>query len=390
MLLPGEFPPDLRVENEAMALAKAGHEVSIACLTRKELPSDECFKSKVIIKRFKIPTLRYKFGVAALTLPFYFNFWRSELNKLLLKNKYDAIHVHDLPLAQIGFEVSKKLNAKFVLDLHENWPGLLKISEHTQSFVGKILSHDQQWRKYEKRMCNLADRIIVVVEEAQKRLENLGIEHSKITVVSNTLNIESFDKLPKYIANKGNKNNFNIFYGGGINKHRGIQIVLQGIALLNDQFSDFNFDIVGAGKYLEKLIRLSDSLNISNKINFYGYRPFGEMVAILQKADVALIPHLKSEHTDTTIPHKIFQYIYAGIPILSSDCNPLRRIIEETHSGIIYKNDSPKDFAEKLLQLKNLISLGEFDPEFGRTFIVNKYNWGKDAQKLIKLYSEFD
>ncbi|HNQ59544.1 MAG TPA: glycosyltransferase family 4 protein [Bacteroidales bacterium] len=390
MLLPGEFPPDIRVENEAMALAKAGHEISIACLTRKELPSDEFFKGKVIIKRFKIPALRYKSSIATLTLPFYFNFWRNELNKLLLKNKYDAIHVHDLPLAQIGFEVSKKLNAKFVLDLHENWPGLLKISEHTQSFVGKIFSHDQQWRNYEKRMCNLADKVIVVVEEAQKRLENLGIEHNKITVVSNTLNIESFDKLPKYKVNTSNTNNFNIFYGGGINKHRGIQIVIRGIALLNDHFSDFNFDIVGDGKYLEKLIKLSVTLNISSRIKFYGYLPFGEMLAILQNANVAVIPHLKSEHTDTTIPHKIFQYIYAGIPILSSDCNPLRRIIEETHSGIIYKNDSPTDFAENLIELKNLISLGKFNPEYGRTFIVNKYNWDKDAQKLIQLYSEFD
>jgi len=206
----------------------------------------------------------------------------------------------------------------------------------------------------------------------------------------NIENIESFDKLPKYKVNTSNTNNFNIFYGGGINKHRGIQIVIRGIALLNDHFSDFNFDIVGDGKYLEKLIKLSVTLNISSRIKFYGYLPFGEMLAILQNANVAVIPHLKSEHTDTTIPHKIFQYIYAGIPILSSDCNPLRRIIEETHSGIIYKNDSPTDFAENLIELKNLISLGKFNPEYGRTFIVNKYNWDKDAQKLIQLYSEFD
>ena len=35
MILDLEFPPDLRVENEIEALIDAGHEIHLACFTRK-------------------------------------------------------------------------------------------------------------------------------------------------------------------------------------------------------------------------------------------------------------------------------------------------------------------------------------------------------------------
>lgn len=36
MLLPGNFPPDLRVENEIKALVNAGHKIILVCQTTNE------------------------------------------------------------------------------------------------------------------------------------------------------------------------------------------------------------------------------------------------------------------------------------------------------------------------------------------------------------------
>ena len=38
MILETEFPPDVRVENEMLALSEAGHEVHLACFTHKNRP----------------------------------------------------------------------------------------------------------------------------------------------------------------------------------------------------------------------------------------------------------------------------------------------------------------------------------------------------------------
>ena len=84
--------------------------------------------------------------------------------------------------------------------------------------------------------------------------------------------------------------------------------------------------------------------------------PFKEMTNYMLQADAAIIPHLKNDFTDTTIPHKLFQYMYAGLPVLSSDCLPLKRIIEETKSGSIFPSDDHQSLAkliEKLYEERN-------------------------------------
>jgi hypothetical protein len=65
------------------------------------------------------------------------------------------------------------------------------------------------------------------------------------------------------------------------------------------------------------------------------------MIELLSKSDAAIIPHLRTENNDATYPHKLFQYMYLEIPVISSDCVPLKRILSEAEAGFIYKSNSP-------------------------------------------------
>lgn len=175
-----------------------------------------------------------------------------------------------------------------------------------------------------------------------------------------------------------------LFYGGGVTKHRGLQFVLKGIKLLLDRGIEVNFHIVGAGRYLEELKKLAINLGVNDHVFFYGHLKYNDMLKILAASHIAVIPHIKSGHTDSTIPHKIFQYIYFGLPILSTNCLPLVRIINETHAGLIYKFDDPVDFSEKFIELKQNINY--FDPNYGRNILFKKYIWNYDANRLVDLY----
>jgi glycosyltransferase involved in cell wall biosynthesis len=383
MLLPGEFPPDIRVENEAVALSKLGHEVVIVCQTRKPITESEIHINNIRVVRYNISKFNYKSSVAALSFPFYFWGWSAFLTRLIKKETFDAIHIHDLPLAKVGIRLAKKINAISVLDLHENWPALLSISEHTQGLWGKILSNINKWKTYEKSMCHGADKIIVVVDEAKARLVKYGIPSEKTFVVSNTLNIESFSKIPHHCKNSSS---FRLFYGGGINKHRGLQTVIRALARLQNEIGNIYLDIVGDGRYIQQLKTLSHDLGVIERITFHGHLPFQKMVEIMVKADVALIPHIKSDHTDATIPHKLFQYMYSGIPILSSDCEPLKRIINESRSGLIYESGCPDSFIEKLFELKNVIDNQLINTRLAKDLVINKYNWEFDSLILAEVY----
>ncbi len=383
MVLDHEFPPDIRVENEMEALANAGHEVHLACYTMQNRPSFEEILS-VKIHRKPISLFLYKSSVGTLKFPFYFNFWRNFLKKLFHSEQFDAIHIHDLPLAKVGLELSKKFAIPCTLDLHENWPALLKISMHTKAPLGRLLSSNTQWEKYELKSCAQATKIIVVVEEAKKRLKQLEIDADKIEIVSNTLNLNHF-KIP---SEHPDKKITTLLYAGGINRHRGLQHVIRGMKYFRDIKKPVQLLILGNGSYLETLKQLAKEEGVSDLVQFPGWKNYQEMQYFIGKSDICLIPHLKNPHSDSTIPHKLFQYMYAGKPVVASDCNPIKRIVEETRSGLIYPFDNPEKFTKCIEQLMAQKDLYNKCAENGKKAVEKIYNWEKDSIVLQSVYSK--
>jgi glycosyltransferase involved in cell wall biosynthesis len=381
MILDREFPPDLRVENEMEALAGSGHEIHLACFTRKNLPRYEK-TGTCQIHRKAIPGWIYKSSVGALVLPLYFNFWNRFLRTLFQKHTFDAIHVHDLPLSGVALRFSRDHNIPLTVDLHENWPAYLSIAIHTNTPLGKLLSPIKRWLDYEKKTLELADHIIVVVDEAADRLVGLGIEHDKIHVVSNTLNTDHFQLTEK----KKTSEDINLFYAGGLNFHRGLQVVIRAMAGMPRNHPEFILQILGEGSYRKDLEDLARKLGIEKQVIFHGWKPYEEMTEMMMESDYALIPHLRSAHTDSTIPHKLFQYMYAGKPVIASDCEPIKRIVNETKSGYIYPSDRPDELADLLIHLRDR------DPgtlgRNGREWVEKKYNWSGDSKVLISLYQQ--
>ena len=382
MLLDHPFPPDTRVENEIQALASAGHEVHIACFHKEGKPLVE-HTENCVIHRYSVSKLVFKSSVAVLKFPMYFNYWRRIVNALFKEIQFDVIHVHDLPLAKVGYEAKMKYGCRFVLDLHENWPVLLQLSTHTNTFLGRLLSSNSQWIRYEKEMCAKADKLIVVVDEAKERICALGIASEKVYVVSNTLNLDQFDPIER----KGfDTNHFRMLYVGGINYHRGIQYVIKALSILKSQNINVHFDLVGNGSYLNNIEQLIKELQVEDMVTVHGFKHYSQIVDVYESASVALIPHIKSGHTDNTIPHKIFQYLYAGIPMIVSNCNPLERIVNETNGGMVYQYDDAVELAEKIAALYNDPSrLNDYVKE-GRKAVIEKYNWSVDGKKLCDMY----
>jgi glycosyltransferase involved in cell wall biosynthesis len=383
MLLDHPFPPDTRVENEIKSLAEAGYEVHIACFHKEGKPllekTEHC-----TIHRFPISKFIFKASVGVLKFPFYFNYWRKIVDGLFKNERFDAVHVHDLPLAKVGYEAKCKYGAKFVLDLHENWPVLLQLSKHTNTFLGKLLSSNDQWIRYEKEMCVLADKIIVVVDEAKTRICALGVSPEKVEVVSNTLNLDQFDPIER---KEFKTDKFRMLYVGGINYHRGIQNVIRAISILNNKGIEVHFDLVGDGSYLTEIRKLIEQLKVQDNVTVHGFKHYTQICDLYESANVAMIPHIKSGHTDNTIPHKIFQYMYAEIPMIVSNCDPLVRIVNETKSGITYRFDNPEELAEIIANLHDHPDLLNEYIQQGRQAVIDKYNWKVDGAKLMEMYS---
>jgi glycosyltransferase involved in cell wall biosynthesis len=382
MILDHEFPPDIRVENEIASLHNAGHEVHLVCFTRKNRTVFEQTPT-CIIHRKRISVFLYKSSVACLTIPFYFAYWRKFINDILIRYNFDAIHIHDLPLARIGYEIQHKHGTVFVLDLHENWPAFVAAADHTNTFAGKILSPVRIWEKYERRMLQKADWIIAVVEEMRERLIGLGGNPDRIIVVPNTIRIGEYPESGPV----PDAENVVFLYSGGIDNQRGLHIPLQAMPKIIREQSNVRLWLIGKGSFENKLKEKADKLKVSSHVVFWGWQEPDDMYALIQQAHIAIIPYIRTAQTDCSSPNKLFQYMFAGKPVLASNCTSVKRILEETKSGRWYEHDSPDDFYAKAIEMVRNAEERNQMGKNGRISVIERYNWEKTAEGLIKIYS---
>lgn len=383
MVLETRFPPDLRVENEIDALLEAGHNVTIIAGFREKLPPTGYYGKAKIIRAF-LPLFIYKSSIGSLNYPFYFHFWQKKIKQELLQTNYDAVHIHDLPLSQVVLQLRKNLKQifKITLDLHENYPDFLRIAKHTQTRLGRFFFNYRQWLNYEAQMVKQVDCVITVVEEMKARVIALGVDPAKVVVVSNTFNSSKFAAPSRHPS----QDEFILFYGGGITIDRGLQFVIPALKELEKSIPNIRLWIVGSGSYLPDLQAQAKRAKVENLIKFFGYKPFAELLDLLSQANIALIPHIKSPQTESGLPHKLFQYMITGIPIVASNCKPFVRVLEDNQAGVIYTYDDPQEFATKVIELyRDEKKQAELATNAKRV-LQEKYLWEYDAKRLVGIY----
>ncbi|MCF8303739.1 MAG: glycosyltransferase family 4 protein [Bacteroidales bacterium] len=382
MVLDKVFPPDERVEKEIESLNSAGYEVAIATLKfNQQLPDEEQKEGYRIYRRI-ISKFTYKTSVGILKFPFYFRFWKKYLDTIFQAEKnIRVIHIHDLPLAKLGIYYKRKRKVKFILDLHENWPALLATSHHTNTPLGKLLSSNRQWIEYEKKMIGEADSIIAVADEMKQRI--LPYAGNNITVVENAISLKRINISTKP---KIEDNYLDLIYTGGINYHRGVQIVIQALPRIIEKIPNIRFHVVGSGAYMERIMTLTQETGVGDYVTFHGWKSQQEVYELINQSDLAVIPHLKSVQTDNSSPNKLYQYMYIEKPILASNCKSIERVINKVGCGLIYADQSPEDLANKIIEMnsKDMKTMAKK----GKNAVLNKYNWEHEQKKLIGLYND--
>jgi len=161
MILDDVFPPDPRVENEAITLINGGYEVFLFCLNNGNQKTNELING-IKIRRYKFSKLTYKLSALSYDLPFYKMIMRPKINHFIKKNNIDFLHIHDIRIAESVFQVNKKYKLKVVLDLHDNIPENMRFYPHLRKFPGKYIISPKKWKLKESEFIIKADKIITV------------------------------------------------------------------------------------------------------------------------------------------------------------------------------------------------------------------------------------
>lgn len=401
MILNQRFLPDIRVEQEYKSLRKAGYRVIVVADTNGK-NSDEY----EIIRVKPNAGLSSKYNLTLRKNPKLKKEIIKELNRIGV-TKIDAIHVHDLFWSFIGFGLKKYFKAKLVIDLHENYPAMIRdfgaglkkrsfkmyLSIIYQSMKrpvnGPIWDVFKEWahqpkrlEKYEKQILEKCDRFIVVVDEALERFKNEEF-YNKGIVVSNTKDPKhwEYDNLPAL-----NEKVIITYLGGTESDLRGLETAIFAMKYVDQ--SHYHLDIVGvrSGRPMyRKYVKIIDENNIRNVNLVEWLEDENEAFKYINNAHLCIVPFKSTDLTQTTIPHKLFMYMSIGRPVLVSDVAPIKRIVEDSNCGLVFKAGDEKDLAQKLQMLRDEKLLGKMAIN-GRKAAEEKYNWKNDSRRLVEMY----
>ncbi len=389
MLLEGFVKNDNRVEKEARSLAKAGHEVHVLCYGKEGEEKVEQWKGIYIHRMFVSSFFIKKLSVLALVFPYYFMKWKSEAKKIVKAESFNAIHVHDLPLAKLGYSLSKKHSLKLVCDQHEFYSNWIKHTGHYNTFIGRIVGFFSNWYKYEKKYLGKADLIISVEEPLRKEYVNVhGFKDEKLICVPNTpdKDIFSYDNILDDVIAKY-ENNFAGIYVGVVDVLRGVDTIIKAMPKIVKRIPDFKFIIVGRIAKGCNVLELAKDLGVSEYIDFVGWKDISELPSYIVASKFGFFtqPNYNVE-ANSSIATKIYQYAVMKRPMIVGDTSLTKSFVEGNGLGLSSQDRNPQDLADKVVELYNSYDL--FIDRINKSD-TEKYGWEYTINTLLNKYSEF-
>lgn len=379
----GSYPWDVRVEKMLTWLAGRGHQVHLLCANHERRPCREELDGATI---HRLPRLPRWLGPAQLAvgLPSPVNpVWFFAIKGLLASQPCDVVLVRDLQVALAAVAAARAAGLPLVLDLAENWPSLLAEWRRQEgwSLQNLLFRHPRASRVVERMAVARADHILVVVEEMRERLvRELGADPERVAVVMNTPKQGLGRRAPRADAR------LLLVYCGTLHLDHGLDVALQGVARARAAGLPVGLRLIGRGKPKQEagLRALAHRLGVESAVEFTGWRPQGEALALAGEGDVGLCPLGRYEENETTISNKLFEYMSLGLPVLCSDVRPQRRIVEETGAGLVFAAGSPEAMADAIPQFLDPGRRAAWGAA-GRRAVETCYHWDRDGAALERV-----
>lgn len=227
-----------------------------------------------------------------------------------------------------------------------------------------------------------AKKLVVLTEGIKKILIEQGVNADKIIVSPDAVDLEQFEiglnliearkKLALPLESKI------ILYTGHLYSWKGVDTLVEAAKLLPPDY--LTVFVGGVEEDVEKF-RLKYA-NIRN-ILIVGHKPHREIPIYLKAADVLILPNSGKEKISKfyTSPLKLFEYMAARKPIVSSDLPSIREILND-HNSILVDPDNPQKLIQGIKLVFKYPNLSfKISESAYQDVVVN--TWIKRAEKII-------
>ena len=283
-----------------------------------------------------------------------------------LSTKAKLMHLHD-PELLVLTPFFRLFGKHVVFDKHENVADQIQSKtwlgpEWIRTVMSKI------YRSYERLLCFFCDSVVVVIPEMQ---EEFPADKSCL--------VRNFPSSQAFSSREVQKNEYFTFvYAGDLTLERGSKNIIEAIQRCD---GDARLHLIGRWSS-ERFQDECMALDVQNKVNYLGFLNMDEVYGHLQRAHVGLAPLHPTPNYQSSIPTKVFEYLFAGIAALISDMPYWKSLFEDRVS---YAN--PLDIEElsnamnRIMQTSSTLNTTDI-----RKWAINHFSWESEFESLHKSY----
>ena len=378
MVVLSSYPIDVRVRREAEALFDAGASVDVLCITQRGEALQENVRGinvfRLNLKRHRAGKLRYLIEYAL-----FFSWSFLKLTYLQFKNRYDIIHVHNMPDFLVFTAIIPKLfGAKIVLDLHDPMPELFSsmINVRETHYIVEVL-------KFLEKICiKFADLILTPNIAFKKLFISRGCPESKIQIIMNSPDEKVFKYQNNFTRDKKYASKFLLMYHGAVVERHGLDIAVRAVAELREKIPNICMVIYGRGNFLSEVEKLINELDLNEFFEIKGFAVVDEIAAFIPQIDIGVIPNRINAFTQLNFPVRIFEYLINKKSVIVPQTGG---ILDYFDAGSInyFEPGNPADLAKTIFKIFS--NNGESKKILDKSYRVYKnYAWELQKQKLIE------
>ena len=367
------------------ALVKRGHSVDLIVRPDTHTPARDPFTyyglaadSGLTVERAPVggPATAKRLGYIAFAL-----------GRSIGKTRADVLVTRDLGVASAILRVPRSSRPPLVYESHGYAPDVAAalpalVATATAPSPRKL----QRLARREARVWQEADGYVTITAALKEELEGkFGTRSRTVAVIPDGVRIvRSEDHALRHVVQDAPRV---VAYAGHLYRWKGVDVLLESLARLPDARGL----IIGGHPAEPDLARtqsVAQRLGIEDRVTFTGLVEPARVPELLARADILVLPNPASAiSTRYTSPLKLFEYMAAGRPIVSSDLPSIREILRDNVNALLVAPGDPIALASAIDRLLRDPALAA---RLARTALdeVPSYSWQRRAERLETLFTE--
>lgn len=356
---------DQRVDKTAVVLSELGFEVLM--VGRRKTDSPRMPERSYETLRMQ---LLWEKG------PLFYAEYNIRLLFLLLARPADLLVSNDLDTLLPNFLVHKLKRIPIVYDSHEYFTATPELVDRPK--VQRV------WKRIEKAIVPRLRNCITVNASIANLFEQEY--HVPFKIVRNIPRRRANLQIPsRAVLGLPQDKKIILMQGSGINVQRGAEEAVEAMQYIENAL----LLIVGGGDVIPELKKMANELSLNHKVLFVPRQSPEKLAGYTANADLGLtIDKDTNINYRFSLPNKLFDYIYAGVPVLATPLVELKNIIQQYEIGEFIENHDPEHIAatlNRLLQDENRLALYRQNT----LKAALELNWENEKKTLVEIFSPY-